>query len=98
MADREGTPEEFAAMAAGLRGGGGTAGVMRRITPNPSPLRVRPRITAASWRARIPSHEPEQAEEINVEALLTQRIKPGHAALIRALHPDELTEIGGAVS
>ena len=33
--------------------------------------------------------EPEQAEDINVEAPLIQRGKSRHAALIRALHPDE---------
>ena len=33
--------------------------------------------------------EPEQADDLNVEAQLTQRVKPGHAALVRALHPDE---------
>jgi hypothetical protein len=42
--------------------------------------------------------ESEQDEDINVEAQLTQRVKPRHAALVRALHPDEDDETGRAVS
>ena len=52
-----------------------------------------------SWKPRTRSRkESEQDEDINVEAQLTQRGKPRHTALVRALHPDEDDETGRAVS
>lgn len=75
MADR-GTPQEFKDIAAALRG-----------EPQPTkPERDRAVVDALHPE---PKEEPEQTEDANVEALLVQRVKPGHAALVRALHPDE---------
>jgi hypothetical protein len=80
MGEREGTPEEFARLAAELRGQS-QAKQAEAEAPEPDPVAV-PQQTPDS-----PESEPDLEAEEFVERLLAP--KPGHAELIRRLHPEE---------
>jgi hypothetical protein len=75
MSEREGTPEDFANMAAALRG------------RDMATKRETNRRLVESIHPPEPEPEPDTEGEEFMSRLLSP--KPGHAELIRRLHPEE---------